>query len=372
MGTILNRYFLKQLTVSTVYITLLLTLIVWLTQSLRLIEILINRGVSLTVFMRLVLLLLPDLISLILPISLLVAVLFNYTKFTSDNELIVARSAGLSDLRLIRPVLQLGAMVILLLYAINLYFLPLAFQRFKDLEFDVRNTINVNMIHVGEFNTFKDIMVYVRKRQKDGTMSGVLIHDERNPQKAFSVTAEFGKIVDTPEGARLILINGSRQEFDATVSRPSILSFDQYSIDLNTPITPLKMRSRKPYERFIHELFNPDDSQLDLSMRRKLNVEAHQRLVMPITSLVFVLIALAVFFHGDYNRRGRSQKIIIAVVLCVIFEGVIFSLLNLSEKLTFITPFIYGLTLMGLVAPLWRFMKSSQQQPLIHSQESLT
>jgi lipopolysaccharide export system permease protein len=360
LTTILTRYIFRQLIVATFFVTIILTIAVWLTQSLRLVDVLINRGVPLTAFLKLVFLLLPDLVGIILPIGLLVAVLFTYSRLMMDNELIILRGAGVSDWRIIRPVLMTATLVTGLLYAINLYFLPLAFQNYKDLEFRIRNTVNLSVIQAGEFNTFRNIMVYVRSHQKNGAMNGILIHDARNPEKTYIVTAEFGKVINTPEGARLILVNGSRQERDAVTGTPSILTFDQYSVDLATQDHGLQTRQRKPYERFIHELFNPQDGSDDPQLRRKLAVEGHQRLIMPLTSIMFVLIALAVFLSGDYNRRGRSKRIILAVGGCAILEGLLLVLINLGEKSNLATMGAYTVLALAYIIPLTHFLRKSK------------
>ncbi len=357
--TILTRYILRQLIVSSLFITAILTIAVWLTQSLRLVDVLINRGVTLATFFKLVFLLLPDLIGIILPVGLLITVLFTYSRLLSDNELIILRGAGASDLMLIRPVLIIACFVTGMLYAINLYFLPLAFQNFKDLEFRIRNTVNVGMIQPGEFNTFKDIMVYVRSHQQRKIMTGILIHDARNPDKAYTVTAEFGKVVNTPEGTRLVLVNGSRQERDPKTGTPSILSFDQYSVDLETQNSALQTRQRKPYERFLKDLLLPTDAADDPNLRRKLAVEAHQRLLMPLTTLIFSLMALTIFLGGNYNRRGKTRKIIASVGVCLVLEGVILSLVNLGEKFFAATIMAYVVVAMACAGPLIYFMRKS-------------
>ena len=359
--SILTFHLTRQLTVSTFLVTVLLTAALWMTQSLRLIEILVNRSVASLSFIKLIFLLLPDLIGLILPISLLITVLFTYNRLLVDNELIILRSIGMTDLKIIKPVFIVSGFVILILYMINLYFLPLAFQKFKTLEYQIRNTINSKMIQAGEFNNFKNIMVYVRTHQKDGTMTGILINDSRNPEKTYAVTAEFGKIIENTLGTHLVLINGSRQDFDYQTNRPTILSFDQYSVDLNTQNSALPIRQRKPYERFITELLNPDKENIDSNMQRKYAVEAHQRLIMPLTSLIFSLTAVNFLLQGDYNRRGKSKKILSAVILCAILQGLLLILIHLIEKVPFITPLAYVIAISAFAIPLGRFVHQARR-----------
>ena len=57
----LSFYVLKQLAGPTALFTLLLTAVIWLTQSLHLLDLVINRGQSAPTFLYLTLLLLPSL-----------------------------------------------------------------------------------------------------------------------------------------------------------------------------------------------------------------------------------------------------------------------------------------------------------------------
>lgn len=65
-----TRYILGRLAAATLAITAGLGAAVWLTQSLRLVDLIVNRGLPLGQFLKLALLLLPGLVGTILPIAL--------------------------------------------------------------------------------------------------------------------------------------------------------------------------------------------------------------------------------------------------------------------------------------------------------------
>ena len=135
-----NRYVLRQLIVATAFVALALTFAMWLAQSLKMIDYMVNRGLPASRFMELVLLLLPGFLGVVLPISTAIGAVFVYNKLTQDSELVVMRAAGMSPIQLARPAMTLGIISSLLVYAIALYFLPLSFRNFKDLQNDVRQS----------------------------------------------------------------------------------------------------------------------------------------------------------------------------------------------------------------------------------------
>jgi hypothetical protein len=81
-----------------VLVTLTLTCAIWLTQSLRFIELIVNRGLSIGTFLYLTLLLLPSFLWLMLPISSRRGAV-HLQPLATDSELVVMRSAGLGRWR---------------------------------------------------------------------------------------------------------------------------------------------------------------------------------------------------------------------------------------------------------------------------------
>ena len=80
----IDRYILGQIFWWTVFVSICLICIVWLSQSLQFVEMIVNRGLSVPMFIYFTALLLPTFLSMILPIALLFAVLFTYNKLTVD------------------------------------------------------------------------------------------------------------------------------------------------------------------------------------------------------------------------------------------------------------------------------------------------
>ena len=109
--TLLDRYLFRQLALALLAVTVGLAALVWLTQSLRFIELVLDRGLSLAVFFELTSLLLPSFFSVILPITTFIVMLFVHLRLAGDRELVVMRSAGLSNWQIARPALALGLWV---------------------------------------------------------------------------------------------------------------------------------------------------------------------------------------------------------------------------------------------------------------------
>ena len=112
--TRLDRYMFRQLRFALVAVTGGLTALIWLTQSLRFVELVVNHGLSLGVFLELTGLLIPSFVAVILPITTFVVVQFVYQRLAGDREITVMRAAGLSPFALSRPALALALLAVAL------------------------------------------------------------------------------------------------------------------------------------------------------------------------------------------------------------------------------------------------------------------
>ena len=110
--TQLDRYVFRQLLVALIAGTSALVALIWLTQSLRFVELVVNRGLSLRVFLELTGLLVPGFVAVILPITAFVVVQFIYQRLAGDRGLPVMRAAGLSPSALARPALALALLAV--------------------------------------------------------------------------------------------------------------------------------------------------------------------------------------------------------------------------------------------------------------------
>src|SRR3954471_14289421 len=289
------RYIFGQLLIATILVTMTISGALWLTQSLRFIELIVNRGLSIGSYLYLTVLLLPSFLAMLLPIGLFAALLFTYNRLTADSELIVMRAVGFGPARLAYPGILLALAISVIGYALVLYFMPLSYREFKDIESDARSGYSVVLLREGAFNTVSpSVTVYIRARESDGELRGIIVHDNRNPKQAVTIMAERGVLAQSAEGPRVVMVNGNRQLLDHDTGKLSLLYFERYTADIGKTgsAAPTEGRWREPRERFVNELFFPGDSEMDIRNRDYLRVEGHERLTLPLYAITFTLIAL--------------------------------------------------------------------------------
>jgi lipopolysaccharide export system permease protein len=357
----LTRYMLRQTLLLTLFVTVALSVAVWLIQSLRLIDLIVNRGLSVGLFLYLAVLILPRLVEVVLPIAVFVAVLFIYNKLTAESELLVMRAAGLSEAGLARPAILTGLIAMTVLYALSLEVVPAANRAFKDLQFQIRNRFATVLVQDGVFNTLSDrLMVYDTGRNDAGDLLGLVIYDLRDENKPVTVFAERGAFADTPEGPRLVLVNGTRQQRDNSNGHLSVLSFERYTLDLAELGDSAAARDRQPDERHTMELLFPGRRPAGDGSVRAFFVELNMRLEGPLTALVMALLPILCLLPGDFNRRGQGRRVLIATALALTFEFVDIGLKNFSGRDDIAVPLLYLAVLLPVTACLWMLWRNQR------------
>jgi lipopolysaccharide export system permease protein len=363
--TQLDWYIFRQLSVALLAVTLGLTALIWLVQSLRFVELVVNHGLSLWVFLKLTGLLTPSFIAVILPITTFVVVQFVYQRLASDRELTVMRAMGLSPLSLARPVLAVVSLVVIGGYWLNLSLVPASLRAFGEYQWEIRNRLAAFLLQEGVFTAVSDdLTVYVRSRDPDGTLHGVLVDDARDKNARATILAERGRLVEAPDGLRVLLFDGSREQIDRQTKRLNILTFHENMVDLTEPSRNQGGRAEGMSEVSLHTLLHPPNSLSSIDHRRWV-AEAHKRMSTPIAALSYALIALLSVLTGAFRRHASFLRPVMAVGGVVILVAFNLASQNLAARQsallallwaeTIVPPVLFGAMLFGpLVVAFWQ------------------
>jgi lipopolysaccharide export system permease protein len=344
----LTRYILRQCIAVMVFVTAALCAAVWLAQSLRLVDLIVNRGLTAELFLYLAVLILPRFIDIVLPIGVFIAVLFVFNRLSAESELVVMRAAGVGPLGLAKPVMILAGIAFLILMTLSAYFLPASNREFKDAQFEIRNRFVSSLLQEGSFTTISDkLTIYIGARDERGEVRGILIDDERDKTRPVTIIADRGAFTSQGGGSRLVMVHGNRQEFDQKTGKLSLLTFDRYTLDLDSMRDAPVVRFREPQERFLAELLFPPAG-LDPGLRYNFLIEAHQRLAIPLSVFGFAIIPLVCLLPGQMNRRGQLKRVLLAVGLAFIYQSVAIGVQNLASRYVVAIPLMYLTDLLPL------------------------
>ncbi len=358
----LNRidlYISQQLAVALVLVTTGLVALIWLTQSLRFIQTIVNHGLSPFAFVKLTLLLVPSFVATILPITCFIVVLFIYSRLNGDRELTVMRAAGMSDLALARPALLAALLVTLVGYALNILLVPVSLNAFRTYEYEIRNQIAAFLLEPGVFTRVADgVTVYVQSRGADDSLQGILIQDSHdNAADPTTILARTGQLESTPAGPLVVLQNGSRQQVDIKTGQLDILTFQRNIVSLAEAAKAGSLDDTDSAAVPMDELYHPSEK-LTSAERAKWLVEAQRRLTAPLTALSFTLIALVSVLTGMFRRHGGVLRPFVAVATVTLLVALDLGVNNLAARDLALLPLIwFSILVPGLAAGVLLFGK---------------
>lgn len=352
----IDRYVLNQLALALVLVTAGLVALIWLTQSLRFIQIIVNRGLSPLVFVRLTLLLVPSFVATILPITCFMVVLFVYARLAGDRELTVMRAAGMSDLVLARPALLVAGATMLVCYFFNIVLVPASLKAFRAYEFEIRNEIAAFLLEPGVFTSVSnEVTVYVQSRGQDNSLQGILIEDARQTTTPATILARSGQLSVTAQGPVIELMHGSRQQLDSKTGRLDMLTFQRNTVNLAGNPQNATVNVADAAEATLSQLFHPA-SWLDEEQRSKWLVEAQRRITAPLTVIGFTLIGLFATLGGAFRRHGGMLRPFLAVFAVTLLVALDLGVSNFAAKHLGLLPLIWLVALLpGLASALLLF-----------------
>jgi lipopolysaccharide export system permease protein len=359
-----DRYIFKQMLRTSFAVTLTLVGIMWLFQTIRILELVFNRGAPMTDFLLMSVTVIPLWLTIAIPISVFVAVMWVFHRALVDRELLVAQASGRSAIQLARAPIALGVIVTTFLLINSVFLLPLSFAVYKEVQFKLRNTIPTVMLQDNVFIDVVDGMtMLIVKKYKDGHAENVFIHDEKIDGVIVTMTAKAGRFIEKDNKPAVILNDGQRFELEQDKQAGATLIFDTHTVS----ITPRdrKQSTRMPIEMNedrISNLLNPDASPQPVYVNQRV-AEGHYRIASPFLAFGLVIVASAGVLHGQIRRSTWLRRTFVTIALGIICISAIVSARSLATTTPLLIPLIYLSMLFPVVSLLTLLGLQSIAQP---------
>lgn len=309
-------YLLNSLIPPLFIISMIIVMIICLSQASRIISSIATTGTGILNFIELMLLLTPSLMLIILPIANFIAVLYVYNKLLIDSELLSLEAAGISRFQISLPAINISIITTIICYALSLYVAPTANTKFKNELLLFRNNFSALYLEEAVFNTrINNLTIYIEEHKEDDSLKGILVHDERNPLHKVTMLANRGKLSKINDITRFELFEGSRQEIDQN-GQLAILYFDYLNYDLSLENNQQINRRMELQEMNLQDLINNFNSFEKL--KSKVRVEINQRLCWPLYGILLTIIALLALHPPEFNRKNKSKRIVNYTICAII------------------------------------------------------
>ncbi len=342
----LGYYFILEFLKNYLSILFAFGLIIWITQAVRLLDLISEDGNSIATYFLYILSTFPKIVSRISIIIFFISFVVTISKFEDHNELKALWFSGLDKKIFITYLVKFSILFVFLLILIRLFVVPYFSNHSRYLLLNSAVGSIAPLIKYNNFNNpLKKITIYVGKKNQINELEDIILF-ENNAEKAKTIIAKSGVILNENNKNLLVLLNGSVQE-ENNNKKIAIIDFDKITLDLSQ-----YSKRTVDYYKF------PEISSIELFKRAKnknepqlteVISELNNRIIIPlfIPSLV-ILACFLMSINREFINKTIFKIIIFSIGILIIVIGEI--LLNLSSKknianiLLYVAPFFFLIT----------------------------
>ena len=217
---IIDRYVLKEHAGPLAFALTALTSLLLLNYVAKQFGNLVGKGLPWTVIGEFFLLSVPFTVAMTLPMAVLVATLYAFSRLAAEAEITAFKASGVSMQRLLAPVLLAASVLSLLMVTFNDQVLPRTNHRLSALQMDIARKKPTFLLKEQVINEVVDGRLYLRAGridQETSRMREVVIYDLSNPERRRTIYADSGQMEQGVRDMAMTLYDGHMQE----VSRAS-------------------------------------------------------------------------------------------------------------------------------------------------------
>jgi lipopolysaccharide export system permease protein len=196
---------------------------------------LVGRGLSWQVILEFFVLSIPLTVALTLPMSVLVAVLYAFSRLASENEITALKASGISTRSLLRPVLVASVFLAVFMLWFNDQVLSSANHELATLQIAIFRTKPSFALKEQVINPVKEGQLYLRAgyidRDQSGHMRDITIYDVSNAMRRRTIFADHGTLSFASNQTDLILHLFDGMMMSAPSNQPEQLDRIYYKQD---------------------------------------------------------------------------------------------------------------------------------------------
>jgi len=333
----LGYYFAQEFLKNYLSILFAFGLVIWITQAVRLLDLIGEEGNSITTYFLYILSILPKFFSRISIIIFFISFVVTISKFEEHNELRALWFSGLEKKKFINYLLRSTFIFVLILIIIRCFIVPHFSNYSRYLLLNTGVGAIGPLLKQNNFNNpLKKITIYVGKKNQINELEDIILfEDDANIKK--TIIAKSGVVINENNKNLLVLVEGSIQE-ERKDKKISILDFDKTTLDLSQ-YSKKTVDYYKFNEMFFLELLKKSNNKNDVQLSNIVG-ELNDRIVMPLFIPSLVLLACLLIITNKEIINNNFIKLIIfsyGILIIIISE----ILLDFSSKNINLNLFLY-------------------------------
>ena len=198
MKKIIFKKFFYDLTSFFLIVSLSLSLIAWVIQSVNYLDFISKDGHGFSVYFSFILLNFPKIFSKIIIFSYFVSLFYVIQKYQSNNEIFIFWTNGISKIQIVNFILKVSIFFTLVQIVLVYFVVPKAQDYSRDFIRNSNIDLFSSLITEKKFiDTVKNFTIFVESIDENGNMQNIYLKDSIDQKNTQIISAKSGKIIET-------------------------------------------------------------------------------------------------------------------------------------------------------------------------------
>ena len=322
------QYFFLEFFKIFLLVSLSLSLLIWMTQAARLLELITEFGNPVSIYIKYLILSYPKILDNTFLLCFLISMFFLFAKLETSNEMGIYWLSGVSKSQIIVISIYVSIFVLLINLILSIFIAPWSSGKGRLILGTSKFSLINSLVKEKNFNSpLKGLTLYVEKNDQNGNLDGIFIYE-----KTRTITAEKGKVLEDQNGSYLKLIKGTTQEkvgdkINFINFNSTIFDFSKYQLQ--------NVETLKFNERSIFWLFK----KLKENQNKKINEireEINKRLIKPFFILIACIMSCYLLYTNNekINLKKLRFSIYSLALLTLVLNQAILGLSGTNFQLT--------------------------------------
>ena len=250
MEKIIFRKFLYDLISFFLIVSLSLSLIVWIIQSVNYLDFISKDGHGFQVYFAFISLNFPKIFSKIIIFSYFISLFYIIIKYQSNNEILIFWTNGISKLNLVNFIFKVSIVFTIIQISVVYFLIPKSQDYSRDFIRSSKIDLFSSLITEKKFiDTVKNFTIFVEKIDGDGNLQNIFLKDNISTSNNQIISAKSGKIIEKGSDKFLILNFGQILDLtDKDYYNTKVIKFNNTTFNLSN------LKTKAPTRPKIQEL----------------------------------------------------------------------------------------------------------------------
>ena len=251
---------------------------------------------------------------ILLTASVFVAILMVLTRWYKDSEMVIWQSAGISLIKILRPILNFTAPIAIAIAVLSIFASPWASEKSATIKQRFQQRDDISMLAPGQFreSSGNNRVFFIESMNPETDMITNVFVTDFGKERQLVAVAKQGFIQNTPDGEKqLILEMGRRYEGTPGNTDFRITEFDKYTVKLADKVIDPIINGPRTLPAWV----------LIQDLNKAHLGEILWRIGLPLMVFVFAIIAIPLSYMDP--RRGRYTALIMAVLLYFTYSNLL-------------------------------------------------